>query len=96
MYGKDHGGGWAWTNGALEKLLRKEEILARAAADIVRKNPGELAPFWLAKFLWDVLYGNGCPFVRVVDPGPLTPSNFDHCNFDMLIEFVLDLDRERV
>lgn len=97
MYGKEHGGGWSWTDKQLREIVGDHELLARAAADVVRKNPGELSPFWLAKFLWDVLYGNGAPFIEVRHLlGPLSPSNFVHCDFAMLAVYVLDLDKYRV
>jgi hypothetical protein len=92
MYGKDHSGGWSWANKKLEEILENDEILVRAAADVIRKNQDDMAPFWLAKFLWDVFYGNGCPFVRRVDMGALTPVNFEHCDFMSLMCFIMNLE----
>jgi len=80
MYGKEHGGGWWWVTDALMKMLADEELLCQAMADVLRQREGDLAVFWMAQFLWDVLYGAGCPFVRITNPS-VDKANFPQADF---------------
>ena len=44
--------------------LRKEPIVRQCALDLLDKNPGDLRYVWFAQYLWDILYGAGCPYAQ--------------------------------
>ncbi|MBD3004762.1 hypothetical protein [Streptomyces sp. 5-10] len=51
-----------WCTTTVTDWLAKNPIVRAAARQVCQQWKDSDPEFWLAKFLWDVLYGNGLPF----------------------------------
>ena len=100
MYGMDHGEGWEWVTDGLKKMLTDHELFRRAAYDVATRHQGDLAAFWLAKFLYEALYVREVPFLMYERIGPctpgLTPPNFEHADFEALRLFIIETEEGNV
>jgi hypothetical protein len=50
-----------WSTDLVEKLILGDPVLMEASEDLLIKNSGPLAAFWLSKFIWDATHGAGIP-----------------------------------
>jgi hypothetical protein len=68
--------------------LKQNEMVCMATLDDLELRKGN-REFWVAKFLWDVLYGNGLPWLDGRDCG-LTQDNFLHVDFERVKDFLVN------
>lgn len=81
--------GYEWATEAVERWVMSDPVVRDAATDVIRIHAGERAEFWLATFLWNVLYGAGLPFLDRSNLtkclrsglGAVTEPNFKHVDF---------------
>jgi hypothetical protein len=84
--------GYEWATEALSDWVMSDLVVRDAAQDVIRMHAGARAEFWLATFLWNVLFGAGLPFldntnyVRRLNGnlGAVTKPNFVHVDFEAI------------